>query len=79
MYEQNIKPQGISHRQRAMTRATTEMKAFKAAQQIFREWCLEHGAVVDVEMAADLVRRIKTAIDAERERAALTAGREAKT
>lgn len=46
----------------------------KAARRIFREWCMEHGAVVDVEMAADLVRRIKTAIDAES--AALTADAE---
>jgi hypothetical protein len=50
------------------------VSTLKAARRIFREWCMEHGAVVDVEMAADLVRRIKTAIDAES--AALTADAE---
>lgn len=41
-------------------------KPKKVAQRIFREWCSAHGAVVDVEMAADLVRRIEAAIIEER-------------
>jgi hypothetical protein len=38
----------------------------KIGQTIFREWCTRFGAVVDVEMAADLVARIARAIEAER-------------
>jgi hypothetical protein len=48
----------------------TMMKPIKIAQKIFRDWCAYHGAVVDVPMAADLVKRIEAAIVAER--AALT-------
>lgn len=38
----------------------------KVGQKIFREWCAEFGAVVDVHMAADLVKRIEAAIVTER-------------
>jgi hypothetical protein len=38
----------------------------KIGQTIFREWCAHFGAVVDVQMAADLVTRIAKAIEAER-------------
>lgn len=48
---------------------TTAMKPIKVGQKIFREWCAEFGAVVDVEMAANLVKRIEAVIIAERETA----------
>jgi hypothetical protein len=49
-----------------MAKPTTDMTPFKVGQEIFRDWCTNHGVVVDVEMAADLVRRIGAAIAAER-------------
>ena len=42
------------------------VKPIKIAQVIFRDWCARYGAVVDVEMAAALVRMIAYAIEAER-------------
>lgn len=44
----------------------TSLTPIKVGQKIFREWCVEFGAVVDVHMAADLVKRIEAAIIAER-------------
>jgi hypothetical protein len=44
----------------------SEMKPIKVGQLIFREWCAEFGAVLDVHMAADLVKRIERAIVTER-------------
>lgn len=41
-------------------------KPIKIAQAILRDWCKRHGASVDVEMAADLVRLVAFAIEAER-------------
>jgi hypothetical protein len=32
--------------------------AKKKAVALFRDWCSEYGALVDVEMAAGLVRRV---------------------
>jgi len=49
-----------------MRRLTTDMVPKKVGQKIFREWCAEHGTVVDALMAADLVLRIAAAIELER-------------
>lgn len=45
-------------------------KPLKIGQKIFREWCAYHGAIVDVEMAAGLCKRIEAAIIEERRGAA---------
>lgn len=50
---------------------TTEMAPKRVSQKIFREWCAEHGIVVDVLIAADLVSRITAAIELERTMCAL--------
>lgn len=42
------------------------LKPIKIGQKIFGEWCQSFGAMIDVNMAADLVKRIEAAIVAER-------------
>lgn len=42
------------------------MAPAKVAQGLFRDWCGVHGTVVEIGMAADLVRRIEAVIVAER-------------
>lgn len=43
-----------------------ELTPLQVGQQVFRDWCQEVGAVVEVSAAAMLVTKITTAITYER-------------
>lgn len=50
----------------SVTAEKRQERPLQIGQRIFREWCAYHGAVVDVEMAAGLCKRIEAAIIEER-------------